>query len=98
VLLFKYPRTTEWLKLEGTSGAHVVQPTTKSRDNPGRLSRQLVKIFKEETPQHVWTTCASALASTQYRSAARCSDGKGHLPQPAGGALPDAAQEDSMST
>lgn len=79
----------------------MVQPPAQSRDDPSRLlraaCRRLVKISKEETPQHVCITCASALASTQCRSAARCSDGKGHLPQPAG-AQPDAAQEDSMST
>lgn len=37
-------------------------------------SKLLLKIFKEENPQSLWGTCASAMAPTQHRSAS-CSEG-----------------------
>lgn len=42
-----YHRITHWLRLAGTSGGHLFQPTCPSRDTQSRLPRRLLKIFSE---------------------------------------------------
>ena len=39
------------------------------------MSRQLLKISKGETPQHLWAVCTSALSPTQHESVSWFSEG-----------------------
>lgn len=73
----------EWLRLAGTSGSTWLNPCP-SRDTQSRVlrsvSRLLLKISEEETPQSLWATCASTQPLTQHRTCSWCSEATSHFP------------------
>jgi len=64
----------ERLRLEGTSGS-IWSNSCSSRDTQSRVPRAmpwwLLKLSKEETSQHLCTTCVSAPSCAQHRSGQR---------------------------
>lgn len=73
----RYFRLAARLRLAGPSGSTCSNPCS-SRAIQSTVTRPtsklLLKIFKEENPQSLRGTCASAMAPTQHRSAS-CSEG-----------------------
>jgi len=61
-------RITGWLRLEGSSGGHLAQPSS-SRETPSRvprtMSRWLWKISKEEIPQLLGSLCQCSVTYTK---------------------------------
>jgi len=68
----KEDRIPEWLRLEGTSGSTQTIPCP-SRDThcrvPRTTFRQLLKSFKEETPQSVGSLCQCSAILTEKKRA-----------------------------
>ena len=72
VLLMLFHRITEWLKLEGTSGGHLVQPPCSCRDTWSRLLRtmfrQLLNISKDgDRTTSLGNLCQSSITLTVKR-------------------------------
>jgi len=61
---------TEWLRLEETSGGHLVQSLLRlpQRRVLKATSRCRWKVSKEQTPQSLWAACASVPSPAQHRS------------------------------
>lgn len=65
-------------------GSHLVQPPCSGKETYGNmpltLSKKLLHISKEKTPQPHWATCASAQSPVQHRNASQCSDRTSRVP------------------
>jgi len=65
-------RITEWLRLEGTSGGHLVQPFAQARppraSGPGSCPDGFRMSARMEDLQPPWATCASAQLPSQFKS------------------------------
>lgn len=61
-------RISDWMRLEGDSGGHLVQATCSNRAPWHRTqSRWFLNISKGETPKHLWVNCASIWSTSQKK-------------------------------